>query len=536
MYQLYDGIVNSPETELTQNISSTDTTISVKDASKLPAPPNLAVIGRNEDAETILYTGKSGNTLTGVTRGFQGQAKSWKAGAPVARRFTEYDWRAIKDNLLRYTVQHVINVKGFGAKGDGVTDDTQAIKDALAAAVVAKAPVYFPPGTYIISSSLTISHWNTVIRGAGKDQTILKMTTDQDAIVLLRNGGASSLEYVELHDFSITTTVPNPTRYGLYMKYVNHGYFKGLKITGFFVNYKIDANCWVNRFVDCESYLAKEDGWDIGIEAHNTTLINCISNRSGRRGFNIQKAVPIQLIGCLAEMNTGDGFYVYKDANDVSFIGCMAEYNRYAFQIGAAQVGPNVNAVSLIGCSTHGESLGAVTAANYNRLVLIGNRFRNTPVGVDVPSTAPPVIDIANEFIEVSTPIKNSGTVVPTSYRTLSFFMDNVAAGMNGMLLSKGMGAINHYVMPHGGSIVGVAVYSNQSRSSGTLTIEVLKNGQPTGLSVTLDGTKSFVNTTTALPGAYPFAPTDRIGARITTSSDWSPTTASIAVEVAVAV
>lgn len=45
-----------------------------------------------------------------------------------------------------------VNVLDFGAKGDGVTDDTSAIQAALDSSVVAS--VYFPPGEYLISECL----------------------------------------------------------------------------------------------------------------------------------------------------------------------------------------------------------------------------------------------------------------------------------------------------------------------------------------------------------------------------------------------
>jgi hypothetical protein len=96
---MYSAMVNSPQTELASAITDTDTTIILLDASKLPDPPNLATIGVGETAETILYTGKSGNDLTGVTRGFQGVAKAWNVGAKVARYFTAYDHEAFRQNI-----------------------------------------------------------------------------------------------------------------------------------------------------------------------------------------------------------------------------------------------------------------------------------------------------------------------------------------------------------------------------------------------------------------------------------------------------
>lgn len=99
MLTMYPGMVNSPITELAAAIDDVQTTITVVDGTKLPDAPNLAIIGRGEDAETILYTEKTGNVLSGVVRGFQGVAKAWGQGARIARFFTEYDQRAMMQNI-----------------------------------------------------------------------------------------------------------------------------------------------------------------------------------------------------------------------------------------------------------------------------------------------------------------------------------------------------------------------------------------------------------------------------------------------------
>ena len=96
---MYPAIANSPQTELAADITADDTTIPVLNAAALPPAPNLAVIGSDEMAETVLYTGIDGNNLTGVTRGFQGAAKAWVQGTKVARNFTAYDYDALRENL-----------------------------------------------------------------------------------------------------------------------------------------------------------------------------------------------------------------------------------------------------------------------------------------------------------------------------------------------------------------------------------------------------------------------------------------------------
>ncbi|CAM1501452.1 Fc.00g034360.m01.CDS01 [Cosmosporella sp. VM-42] len=77
------------------------------------------------------------------------------------------------------------NVKDFGAKGDGVTDDTAAIQNAISSggrcgqgcASSSKTPavVYFPSGTYLISSSI-IDYYYTQIIGNPNNLPVLKAT------------------------------------------------------------------------------------------------------------------------------------------------------------------------------------------------------------------------------------------------------------------------------------------------------------------------------------------------------------------------
>lgn len=59
-----------------------------------------------------------------------------------------------------------VNVKNFGAKGDGITDDTEAILQAINNAHNTKKALYFPPGIYILSDSINIPD-GIAIFGAG---------------------------------------------------------------------------------------------------------------------------------------------------------------------------------------------------------------------------------------------------------------------------------------------------------------------------------------------------------------------------------
>ncbi len=73
-------------------------------------------------------------------------------------------------NATAFTPQAIINVKQYGAAGDGTTDDTAAIQAAIDAAPASGATVMFPPGTYIVAPQKTVGiviKSNLRLAGAG---------------------------------------------------------------------------------------------------------------------------------------------------------------------------------------------------------------------------------------------------------------------------------------------------------------------------------------------------------------------------------
>ena len=97
--KMYDGVVNSPETYLTQNLAADATIIYVADSSVFGSLPNLAVIGTDQNAETILIKSKRSDGGLEVQRALEGSAKRWEKTTAVARNFTNFDYQQIKDNI-----------------------------------------------------------------------------------------------------------------------------------------------------------------------------------------------------------------------------------------------------------------------------------------------------------------------------------------------------------------------------------------------------------------------------------------------------
>jgi len=98
---MYQGMPYSPETHLGENITADATTIIIADSTVLPDAPNWAVLTDNITAETIEYTRKSGNQLSGIKRGVQegGKGANWAAGTIVARYMVELGQRNMASNI-----------------------------------------------------------------------------------------------------------------------------------------------------------------------------------------------------------------------------------------------------------------------------------------------------------------------------------------------------------------------------------------------------------------------------------------------------
>ena len=70
----------------------------------------------------------------------------------------------------------IFDVTTYGAKGDGVTDDTAAIREALAAVGANGGVVYLPDGDYRVSGPLFVHTDRTVLRGQSRAGTRITFT------------------------------------------------------------------------------------------------------------------------------------------------------------------------------------------------------------------------------------------------------------------------------------------------------------------------------------------------------------------------
>lgn len=77
-----------------------------------------------------------------------------------------------------------ISVKDYGAKGDGVTDDTVGIKAAVAyAGAIGGGTVYFPAGTYLVSAPIPLTLPNVTLMGSSAYNAIVTVPNNATGFV-----------------------------------------------------------------------------------------------------------------------------------------------------------------------------------------------------------------------------------------------------------------------------------------------------------------------------------------------------------------
>ena len=124
---------------------------------------------------------------------------------PGTRTGRDVDWRE------RRRDHEPIDVRAFGALGDGVADDTAAIEAALREAGRAGGTVRLPVGTYRCNVSLRTS--NVRLLGDGLEATVLVPASEAPVVTLDARGGP--VERCEVADLSITRAPSQPAVDGI---------------------------------------------------------------------------------------------------------------------------------------------------------------------------------------------------------------------------------------------------------------------------------------------------------------------------------
>jgi hypothetical protein len=136
--------------------------------------------------EVVKVTARVGDAMT-IVRGQEGTVPlAFPIGARIEARITA---QSVIDAVGSYSSD--ASVKTYGAVGDGITDDTTAIQNAVNSENI----VFFPAGTYLVSNPISIPSNRTLFgEGAASVISYTGTTTSRGAFYI--NSGSSSV-YVD---------------------------------------------------------------------------------------------------------------------------------------------------------------------------------------------------------------------------------------------------------------------------------------------------------------------------------------------------
>lgn len=122
----------------------------------------------------------SQSTVANLTDDLAAKYAKPSGGIPASDMATAVQASLSKSDNAVQKGDIVFNVKDYGAKGDGSTDDTAAFTSAVAAAV--SGTVFVPAGTYVISSEIALSDGVTIM-GQGYNSCLKRKTGSASYLV-----------------------------------------------------------------------------------------------------------------------------------------------------------------------------------------------------------------------------------------------------------------------------------------------------------------------------------------------------------------
>ncbi|MBE7414985.1 MAG: hypothetical protein HS130_07090 [Deltaproteobacteria bacterium] len=123
-----------------------------------------------------------------------------------------------------------VDARDYGAKGDGVTDDTAALQAAISAGKI----IYIPAGKYLVTAPLNVRGWR-IIYGAGRDSTVLKAGNWLSDFVIKSVDGNSRrwMPYSVISDLTIDGGSSASALGGIYASYITQWVFERIVIYNF---------------------------------------------------------------------------------------------------------------------------------------------------------------------------------------------------------------------------------------------------------------------------------------------------------------
>ncbi|GAA3404222.1 glycosyl hydrolase family 28-related protein [Paenibacillus hodogayensis] len=228
-----------------------------------------------------------------------------------------------------------LNAKWFGAKGDGVSDDTAALQKAVDIAQDRGDTLYLPTADYMISAPIVIGASKRSIRIVGdgyhKGSWIRAHSSITPAAPLKAAFLFDDSKVAERFEFSdiVIQGETGKFEYGIYTKKISHSLFRRIRV----VQTKVAAigigYGWCNDIETCELSFNFGDG--IFFTADNVNMLNVVNTKLfSNDGFAANLAnssLTVRFNGCSIEKNKVGGIYTKMLNTPLDISDCYFEDN-----------------------------------------------------------------------------------------------------------------------------------------------------------------------------------------------------------------
>jgi hypothetical protein len=196
----------------------------------------------------------------------------------------------------------VVDVRAFGAVGDGVTDDTEAIQAAIEKATEKNSIVLFPPGVYVISSKL-----NYAVSMVGLGNT----TTN----VVIKAGNNFADDYlVEFYNFGFNKKIENITFDG---SFAHGGFGSSYQGAGSSLSYFLKC-----RFIQCTKAIDFSSTVAVAGGITGTKFESCSWDGNDQSLIVGNNMDEVQFSNCRFGPCSGNVLNPYSIGGNVTFDSC----------------------------------------------------------------------------------------------------------------------------------------------------------------------------------------------------------------------
>lgn len=169
------------------------------------------------------------------------------------------------------------NVADYGATGDGTTDDTSAIEDAIAAADATNGgTIYFPPGTYKITTTLSFTGGDYHLLGSGgrySASIIHQVTSNTDALSFAPSSGTAIRTKASRIE-NLTIAGPGGASSGAGVRTTNDVHMTHCFVYGFYYGAYLGTASYYSLLFACTFTDCDHSGVYLNF-TNNTTIDSC---------------------------------------------------------------------------------------------------------------------------------------------------------------------------------------------------------------------------------------------------------------------